>query len=117
MPKGERRLPKTLDTDRALQLLEGGVEDDFLALGRGRLWDTVPVPVLVTAVAALAVWLFLERARIGRLFYAIGGNEQAAHLAGAPVHRYKLLAYIATANSLLSYRMTGAGTSSTRRWR
>jgi len=30
-PKGERRLPKTLDTDRALQLLEGGVEHDFLA--------------------------------------------------------------------------------------
>lgn len=30
-PKGERRLPKTLDADRALQLLEGGVEDDFLA--------------------------------------------------------------------------------------
>jgi integrase/recombinase XerC len=30
-PKGERRLPKTLDADRALQLLEGGVEDEFLA--------------------------------------------------------------------------------------
>lgn len=30
-PKGERRLPRTLDTDRALQLLDGGVEDDFLA--------------------------------------------------------------------------------------
>ena len=30
-PKGERRLPKTLDTDRALQLLEGAVDDDFLA--------------------------------------------------------------------------------------
>lgn len=30
-PKGERRLPKTLDTDRTLQLLEGAVEDDFLA--------------------------------------------------------------------------------------
>ena len=30
-PKGERRLPRALDTDRALQLLEGGVEDDFLA--------------------------------------------------------------------------------------
>lgn len=28
------------------------------------------------------------------MFYAIGGNEQAAHLAGAPVHRYKLLAYV-----------------------
>jgi integrase/recombinase XerC len=30
-PKGERRLPKTLDADRALQLLDGGVEDEFLA--------------------------------------------------------------------------------------
>ena len=30
-PKGERRLPKTLDTDRALQLLDGALEDDFLA--------------------------------------------------------------------------------------
>lgn len=30
-PKGERRLPKTLDTDRTAQLLDGGVEDDFLS--------------------------------------------------------------------------------------
>jgi len=31
-PKGERRLPRLLDTDRAMQLLDGGVEDDFIAL-------------------------------------------------------------------------------------
>jgi len=31
-PKGERRLPKLLDTDRAMQLLDGGLEDDFIAL-------------------------------------------------------------------------------------
>ncbi|MET1079349.1 MAG: tyrosine recombinase XerC [Pseudomonas sp.] len=30
-PKGERRLPRTLDADRALQLLDGAVEDDFIA--------------------------------------------------------------------------------------
>ncbi|PWB32689.1 tyrosine recombinase XerC [Pseudomonas sp. SDI] len=30
-PKGERRLPKTLDTDRALQLLDGAVDNDFIA--------------------------------------------------------------------------------------
>src|SRR5690606_22543318 len=30
-PKGERRLPRTLDADRAMQLLDGGVEDDFIA--------------------------------------------------------------------------------------
>jgi simple sugar transport system permease protein len=73
---------------------EGAFSTAFLALGRGRLWDVVPVPVLITALIALAVWLFLERTRIGRLFYAIGGNEQAARLAGAPVQRFKLLAYV-----------------------
>ncbi|MFC3608169.1 tyrosine recombinase XerC [Stutzerimonas tarimensis] len=30
-PRGERRLPRALDADRAMQLLEGGVEDDFIA--------------------------------------------------------------------------------------
>ena len=31
-PKGERRLPKVLDTDRAMQLFEGAIEDSFIAL-------------------------------------------------------------------------------------
>lgn len=30
-PKGERRLPRTLDADRTQQLLNGAVEDDFIA--------------------------------------------------------------------------------------
>ncbi len=30
-PKGEKRLPRLLDTDRTMQLLDGGIEDDFLA--------------------------------------------------------------------------------------
>ncbi|TRX75322.1 tyrosine recombinase XerC [Pseudomonas mangiferae] len=30
-PKGPRRLPRALDADRAQQLLDGGVEDDFIA--------------------------------------------------------------------------------------
>jgi integrase/recombinase XerC len=30
-PKGQRRLPRALDTDRAMQLLDGGVEDAFIA--------------------------------------------------------------------------------------
>lgn len=31
-PKGERKLPKVLDTDRAMQLFEGAVEDSFIGL-------------------------------------------------------------------------------------
>ncbi|MBX8577730.1 ABC transporter permease [Pseudomonas cichorii] len=75
----------------------GSFSAAFLAIGRARLWDTVPVPVLVMLVVAQLVWGFLELTRFGRVFYAIGGNERAARLAGAPVEKYKLLAYVLSA--------------------
>ncbi|WP_409077261.1 ABC transporter permease [Pseudomonas cichorii] len=75
----------------------GSFSAAFLALGRARLWDTVPVPVLVMLLVALLVWGFLELTRFGRVFYAIGGNERAARLAGAAVEKYKLLAYVLSA--------------------
>ncbi|MBB5191178.1 simple sugar transport system permease protein [Silvimonas terrae] len=65
----------------------------FLALGRARLLG-VPVPVIIVAVIALALWLLMQRTRWGRVFYATGGNEQAAALAGAPTARYRTLAYV-----------------------
>ena len=36
----------------------------------------------------------MERTRWGRVFYAVGGNETAAYLAGAPVKRYRVAAYV-----------------------
>jgi ribose/xylose/arabinose/galactoside ABC-type transport system permease subunit len=56
----------------------------FLVLGRSRLWGLVPLPVIVLGFVALVLWVFMERLRWGRLIYAVGGNELAAHLAGAP---------------------------------
>jgi simple sugar transport system permease protein len=54
----------------------------------------VPLPVLIVAVIAIIAWFVMERTRWGRVFYAVGGNETAAHLAGAPVKAYRLAAYI-----------------------
>jgi len=71
----------------------GAYDPAFFFLGRARLWDLVPVPVVVMAVVALVFWFVMERTRWGRVFYAIGGNETAAHLAGAPTKSYRLTAY------------------------
>ncbi|KPC50727.1 ABC transporter permease [Amantichitinum ursilacus] len=65
----------------------------FLALGRARLLG-IPVPVLVVGVLALVIWALMERTRWGRVFYATGGNEEAARLAGAPTTRYRTTAYV-----------------------
>jgi simple sugar transport system permease protein len=66
----------------------------FLMLGRARLWGLVPLPVIVLGLFALVLWVFMERLRWGRLIYAVGGNELAAHLAGAPTVRLRSFAYV-----------------------
>jgi len=54
----------------------------------------VPVPVLVMLVIVVAMFVFLERTRWGRMLYAIGGNQEAARLAGIRVERMRVLAYV-----------------------
>ncbi|MQV49937.1 ABC transporter permease [Sinorhizobium medicae] len=70
----------------------------FLALGRHRfdfvLPNLVPVSVVVLIILAVVIWFFLEYTRFGRMMYAVGSNERAASLAGAPVNAYKIWAYI-----------------------
>jgi simple sugar transport system permease protein len=73
---------------------EGSFTEAFYALGRHRLWDVVPVPVVVLAIVAAALWFVMEFTRFGRIFYAVGGNELAARLAGAPTRLYRVLAYV-----------------------
>ncbi|QQA43588.1 ABC transporter permease [Pelagovum pacificum] len=51
----------------------------------------------LTALAVLAaVWLLLEQTNFGRRLYAIGGNTEAARLAGIRVRRLKLAAFALT---------------------
>jgi ribose/xylose/arabinose/galactoside ABC-type transport system permease subunit len=72
----------------------GAFSPYFLMLGRTRLWGLVPLPVLVLAVVAILLWVLMERLRWGRAIYAVGGNELAAHLAGAPTARLRVAAYV-----------------------
>ncbi|WP_031255368.1 ABC transporter permease [Mesorhizobium sp. L48C026A00] len=70
----------------------------FLALGRHRfdffIPNLIPVSVVVLLVLAVLIWFFLEYTRFGRMMYAVGSNQRAAELAGAPVKAYKIWAYV-----------------------
>jgi simple sugar transport system permease protein len=72
----------------------GSFDPAFLAIGRHRLWDLVPLPVVIVALLAIVFWWLMDRTRWGRVFYAVGGNETAAYLAGASVKVYRVAAYI-----------------------
>ena len=53
----------------------------------------VPVPIIIMLIAAAITAFILNRTVFGRSLYAIGGNEEAARLAGIPVKRTLTIAY------------------------
>lgn len=55
--------------------------------------DNVAVVTLVFLACVLVCWVLLSKLRWGRYVYAIGGNEEAARLAGIPMSGVKILVY------------------------
>jgi ribose transport system permease protein len=53
----------------------------------------VPFLTLTAAVVIVVCWFVLEQTNFGRRLYAIGGNKEAAHLAGIKVKRLRLIAF------------------------
>jgi ribose/xylose/arabinose/galactoside ABC-type transport system permease subunit len=70
-----------------------GLPESFLFLGQGYLFTYVPVPVIVAAVLAILVHIFLSRTTLGRRIYFTGSNEEAALLSGINVSRIKILVF------------------------
>jgi ribose transport system permease protein len=54
----------------------------------------IPVLVLVLAAVAIAGWIVLNRTTFGRRTFAIGGNAEAARLAGIDVQRTTAQLYV-----------------------
>jgi len=69
-------------------------ETVFLALGNGRLFGVVPVPVIVMLTLFARVTVLLHRTRFGQHLYAIGGNREAARFTGIPIVRNEILVYV-----------------------
>ncbi|SCM78065.1 Monosaccharide ABC transporter membrane protein, CUT2 family [uncultured Pleomorphomonas sp.] len=80
------------------------------------LAETISLPSLtiVAALVLLVVWFVLEQTTFGRRLYAIGGNKEAARLAGIRVRRLRFLAFglsglgAATAGLMYASRVASA---------
>ena len=53
----------------------------------------VPLSAVLLGVVAAAVWVVTRHTRLGRYCYAVGGNEEAALLAGVPVGKVVIAAF------------------------
>lgn len=100
-------------------IAEGAIHPDFLYLGQGFILSSegfrgIPVPVLIMFGIALIAFVFLEFSRFGRIFYAVGGNIEAARLSGVDVNKVRTIAYVissvlATIGGLVLAARIGSG--------
>lgn len=89
----------------------GIVEESFFDLGNSAFFG-VPTPVWITIICFVIFGLLLNKTTFGRNTLSIGGNEEAARLAGVNVVRTKLMIFAMTgfiaalAGIILASRMT-----------
>lgn len=70
-----------------------GLPDGFRAFTNGTLAG-IPNPVVIVAIFAILAWVVLNKSPLGEYFMAVGGNPEAARIAGVPVTMTKLVAYM-----------------------
>jgi len=67
----------------------------FLKLGAGRILG-IPIPVVICMVFFIIGIIILSRTRFGRKVYMVGGNANAARLAGINAAKIRVRIYMAT---------------------
>lgn len=115
MLAGARGLAEIV-SDRKTQIIRNqGFADFFGAEPLG-----IPVLVLIFAAVTAAGWFLLNRTTFGRRTFAVGGNPEAARLAGIKVQRHTVYLYALLgvccgigAVILMSRTMTGTSTHGT----
>ena len=70
-----------------------GFPDSFRWFGQGYVWG-IPVPVIVMIIVALIGSFILTKTYFGRQIFALGGNEEAARLAGVSINRMKVILFM-----------------------
>ncbi|MEJ7634034.1 ABC transporter permease [Aeromicrobium sp.] len=102
--------------DRKTQIIRNqGFTDFFGAEPLG-----IPVIVIIFALVTLAGWFLLNRTTFGRRTFAVGGNPEAARLAGIKVQRHTVYLYALLGSTcgiaavmLMSRTTTGSSTHGT----
>ena len=70
-----------------------GLPASFSKTMGGKLFDVIPVPILVALITAAVLTFLTVKCQCGRNLYALGGNSQSAWYAGITVKKHTILAF------------------------
>jgi methyl-galactoside transport system permease protein len=91
----------------------GGLRDDFTNIGTGDTW-VIPNLIIIAAIVIFLIYVILNKTRLGKNIYALGGNPDAAVVSGVSIWKNTLLVYAiggllyGLAGALLAARTGGA---------
>jgi inositol transport system permease protein len=73
-----------------------GMGDRFKIFGQGYVdgWNIVPTPIVVMFIFLVVSWVILNRTKLGRYVFAVGGNENAARASGVNIKRTIISAFL-----------------------
>jgi len=66
-----------------------GLPDSFRVYGQGYV-GPIPVPIIIMVIVAIVGTYFLHNTNFGSRVFAMGGNQEAAHLVGINIKRMNL---------------------------
>ena len=69
-----------------------GFPQGFEIIGQGYIW-IIPIPVIIMVIMFIITYNMLNKLRIGRYIYGVGGNEEASRLSGIDVNKVKYFVY------------------------
>lgn len=69
------------------------MSDSFNFIGSGYLFGVIPMPVLYSIILVILCYLIMNKTRLGRHMYAVGGNPEAAKFSGINIKKVKFFAY------------------------
>ena len=69
-----------------------GLPDSFRIYGQGYV-GPIPVPIIIMVIVAIIGAYFLHNTNFGSHVFAMGGNQETAHLVGINVKRMKLVVF------------------------
>ena len=101
------RVPAFIATFGMLVYAEGianyiskGAPIEFMPEGFGFLGSgyigPIPVPIIIAVMMFILVHLLLNRTKLGRCLFAIGGNDRATWLSGVDVGKYRISSYVSS---------------------
>ena len=67
-------------------------QEAFAKIGQGSI-GPIPLPVIYMLIFLIADYFLLNKTKIGRHIYAVGGNETAARFSGINIRKIKILVW------------------------